>query len=64
MYCKNCKKHTANTFPKRLILISKNKIEGKSKCAICLNKRTFIHEIEGKCDLEGELEISLQFFTD
>ena len=48
MYCKNCEKHTGNTFPKKLVLISKNKIKGKSKCAICLTKRTFIHEIEGK----------------
>ena len=64
MYCKNCKKHTGNTFPKKLILISKNKIKGKSKCAICLTKMTFIHEIEGKYDLESELGIYLQFFTD
>ena len=64
MYCKNCKKHTGNTFPKKLILILKNKIKGKSKCAICLTKRTFIHEIESNCDLESELEIYLQFFTD
>ena len=61
MYCKNYK---GNTFPKKLILISKNKIEGKSKCAICLTERTFIHEIEGKYDLEGELEIYLCFFSD
>ena len=45
-------------------MISKNKIEGKPKCAICLTKRTFIHETEGKYDLESELEIYLQFFTD
>ena len=64
MYCKNCKKRTGNTFPKTLILISKNKIKGKSKCAICLTKRTFIYEIEVKYDLESELEIYLQFFTD
>ena len=50
IYCKKCKKHTINIFPKKLILISKNKIEGKSRCAICLNKRNFIDEIE--CDLE------------
>ena len=49
-------------FQKKLILISKNKIKGKSRCAICLTKRTFIDEIEG--DLESELEIYLQFFTD
>ena len=64
IYCKNCKKQTGNMFPKILILISKNKIKGKSKCAICLTKRTFIHEIESKYDLESELEIYLQFFTD
>ena len=45
-------------------MISKNKIKGKSKCAICLTKKTFIHEIEDKYDLESELEIYLQFFTD
>ena len=64
MYSKNCKKHTGNTFQKKLILISKNKIKGKSKCAICLTERTFSHEIEGKYDLESELEIYLQFFKD
>ena len=55
MYCKNCKKHTGNKFPKKLVLILKNKIKGKSKCAICLTERTFIHEIEGLCDQESEL---------
>ena len=62
IYCKKCNKHAGNTFPKKLILISKNKIEEKSRCAICLTKRTFIDEIE--CDLEIGLEIYLQFFTD
>ena len=46
--CKNCIKHIGNTFPKKLVLISKNKIKRKSKCAICLTERTFIHEIEDK----------------
>ena len=63
MYCKNWKKHRGNTFPKKLVLISKNKIKGKSKCAIFLTERTFIHEIEDKYGLESELEIYLQFFT-
>ena len=39
-YCKKCKKHTGNMFPKKLVLISKNKIKGKSKCAIRLTERT------------------------
>ena len=61
MCCKNYKKHT---FLKKLVLISKNKIKVKSKCAICLTERTFIHEIEDKYGLESELEIYFQFFTD
>ena len=62
IYCKKCKKHTANLFPKTLVLISKNKIKGKSKCAICLTERFFIDEIQ--YDLESALEIYLQLFTD
>ena len=64
MYCKKCKKYTGNTFPQKLILISKNKIKRKLRCAICLTKRTFIHDIDGKSDIESELEIYLQFFND
>ena len=62
VYCKKCKKHSGNTFPKKLILISKNKIKRKSRCTTFLTERSFIHEIE--YDLESELEIYLQFFTD
>ena len=50
IYCNRCNKHTANTFPKKITLISKNKIKGKSKCAICLTKKTFTDDI--KYDLE------------
>ena len=62
IYCKKCNKHTGNTYPKKIILISKDKIKGKSKCAICLTERTLVDDIEG--DLERELEIYLQFFTE
>ena len=62
IYCKKCNKHTSNTFPKKIILISKNKIKEKSKCVIFLTERTFIDEIDG--DLESELEIYFQFFID
>ena len=61
LYCKKCKKHTRNTFPKKLVLMSKNKIKGKSRCAICLTERSFIDEIQ--YDLEYALEISLHFFN-
>ena len=46
MYCKTCEKQTGNTFPKNLVLISNNKLKGKSKCAIYLTERTFIDKIE------------------
>ena len=62
IYCKRYKTHTSNTFPKTLVLISKNKIKGKSRCDICLTERTFIDAIE--YDLVSALEIYLQFVTD
>ena len=60
IYCKMCNKHTANTFSKKLVLISKNKIKKKSRGAICLTKRSFIDDIE--YDLESALEIIFNFF--
>ena len=62
IYCKKCKRHTSNTFPKKLVLISKNKIKGKSRCAICLTETSFIDKVQ--YDLESALEIYLQFCTD
>ena len=64
IYCSKRKKHTYNACPKTLVLISKNKIKGKSKCAIFLTERTFIDKIEDEYDLESKLEISFQLFTD
>ena len=61
IFSKNCKKYTGNAFPKKLVLISKSKTKGKSKCAICLTERNFVHNKNG---LPSELEIYLQFFTD
>ena len=60
--CKKCNKHAANTFPKKIVLISNNKIKGKSRCFICLTERCFVDEVE--YDLKSALEIYLQFFTD
>ena len=60
LFCKKCNKHIANKFPKKLVLISKNKIKGKSRCAICLTERTFINHVQ--YDLKSALEIYLQFF--
>ena len=60
IYCKKCNKQTSNTYSKKIIFISKDKIKGKSKCAICWTQKTFIDKTEG--DLERELGIYLQFF--
>ena len=62
IYSKKCCKHTANTFPKKITLISKNKIREKSRCAICLTERTFIDDI--KYDWKSTLQVYLQFFAD
>ena len=63
IFCKNCKKHTSNTFPKK-VLILKNKIKAKSKCAICLTERNFVDKTEDEYHLESELEVYIQFFSD
>ena len=62
IFCKTCNKHTTNKFPKKLVLISKNEIKGKSRCAICLTERSFINDVQ--YDLKSALEISLHFFID
>ena len=59
MYCKNCKKHTGNTFSKKNIPDFKEENQRKIKISYL-----FIHEIEDKYDIESKLEIYLQFFTD
>ena len=52
IYCKNCKKHTGNTFSKQLVPFSKNIIKQKS----------FISEIEEKYDLESKVKVYPKFF--
>ena len=64
IYCKNCKKHTGNTLPKKLVSLSKNILKEKSKCAISLTERTFIQEIEDKYDLESKVKVYPKFFAD
>ena len=62
LYCKKCKRHTSNTFPKKIILISNNKITGKSRSFIYLTERSFIDAVQ--YDLESTLEIYLHCFID
>ena len=38
--------------------------KSSSEKTFFLTEKTFIDEIEGKHDLESELEVYLQFFTD
>ena len=64
MYCKNCKKHTGNTFPKKISPHFKEQNQRKIKMCYFLTVRTFIYEIEDKYGLESELDIYPQFFTD
>ena len=64
IYCKKCKKYTGNTFPKKLVPISKNIIREKSECAICLTERTFIQEIKDKYGLESKVDVYPKFSTD
>ena len=65
VYCKHCKRHRSNTFPKKLVPISKNVFKEKSKSAISLTERTFfIHEIENKYDQESKIKIYPKVFTD
>ena len=52
IYCKNCKKHTEWTHPKKLVLISDKKAKAKSKCAQCLTNITFSAKINDEYDLE------------
>ena len=50
-------------FPKKLVLILKNKIQGKSKRANCLAETAFFDKINNKYDLEQLLK-HFFFFTD
>ena len=43
--CKNCKKHTECTHPKKMVLISGKKARTKSKCTKCLTDRTLFDKI-------------------
>ena len=62
IYCETCNNMQLIHFQKKQTLISRNKIKGELRCAICFTKRSFIDDI--KYDLEGALELYLQFFTD
>ena len=41
IYCKNCRKRTQYTHPKKLVLISDKKIKTKSECPECLADKIY-----------------------
>ena len=42
IYSEKCKRHTSNLFPKKLVLISNNKIKGKSRMIFNMMKFNMI----------------------
>ena len=59
IYCKNCRNTQVTCFQKNYCRFKK-----KSKRAICLTERTFIHEIEDKYDPESNARVYPKFFND
>ena len=54
------KKHTDNTCPKELIMMTNKEIKGKSRCADCMANKSFSDKIKHKSELEI---IASQFFN-
>ena len=63
IYCSKYKKYTGNML-QNLVLISNNKIKGKSNCRICSTEGTVFHKIKDKYNLEDESETYLQLLFD
>ena len=60
-YCSKCEKDTYNVCLKKLIMMTKIKIKGLSRCADCLTHKSILDKIKDK----DELEIILsQFLID
>ena len=47
-YCSECEKHTYNTYPKKLVMMTNIKIKGISRCADCLTNKSFFDKIKDK----------------
>ena len=63
IYCKNCKKHTGNTSPKKLVPISKNIT--KEKIEMCLSDCNWTRTQNHRYDLESKVKVFYpKFFTD
>ena len=51
-YCSNCKKHTDNIYPKKLIMITNKEVKGKSRFTDCMANKSFSNKIKYKSELE------------
>ena len=51
-YCSNCKKHTHNICPKKLVMMANKKLKGKSRCTDCKAIQSFFDKIKHKRELE------------
>ena len=50
-YCSDCKKHTDNICPKKLIMITNKEVKGKSRFTDCMANKSFSNNIKHKSEL-------------
>ena len=48
IYCSECKKHTDNVYPKKLVMMTNKVIKGTSKCADCMAIKSFSDKLKHK----------------
>ena len=51
-YCSGCKKYTDNICPKKLVIMTNEKLKGKSRCANCMANKSFSDRIKHKSELK------------
>ena len=51
-YCSDCKKHTDNICPKKLIMITNKEVKGKSRFTDCMTNKSFSNNTKHKSELE------------
>ena len=52
IYCSRCYKHTDNTCPKKLVILTNKKIKEKPRCADCTAIRLFSDKTTDKYELK------------
>ena len=61
IYCLKCKKHTDGVCPKKLVMMTNISIKGTSRCAECLDIKSFSNKMKDRD--EQEIIVS-QFLID